>query len=429
MTKNLALGVGAWSLAALLLAGTARAVPEQDIVAGAGGAGFANPAAPAFVGMDPFSGLRAVNLRAGIPVGGAVLLTVSHTTTAPIVEVADLETPNTTLGGTIRQLELSQYWIWVPSAPFVAGKTYQIRLSALDLGAVTDTFQVVSEITLSQPRVTSEPSVSSFAETTSVACCREFFGEGVLEQSVCFPSQQRRSMMLNPGLSSPDPAMLLGQFLFRIRPGGDATRPNDPAQWPTVAPVMFYEQAPEYCFDLEAIELVSGTVHSYPNVARCAMHGQLPEIGTVDIVPGPGELDRTICEAPPLAYEQPWCELNAEPCASDPAAPGCGLYGYVCRDEALPPDPLAGPSGFAGFQGSFGGTGDGVSAGGGGFGALAGAGGRGGRSGGTSASNDVSDDGCTVASGPAPARGRGLLAWCASACLLGLFVRRRALAK
>jgi hypothetical protein len=441
--KNLALGLGAWSLAAGLLATlattTARAVPEQDIAAGAGGFGFAGTGVGGAAGiggpgMVPFTELRAVNLGAGIPVGGAILLTGAGSTTAPIVEVADQETPNTTLGGTTRQFESSQYWIWVPSQPFVEGKTYQVRLSAPDVGffGVTDSFEVVPAITLSQPVLVAEPSASSVAETNNVACCRSFFGSGVLEQSSCFPNEQRRTIMVNPGLSTPNPAVLLGQFLFRIHPGDEVTALTQPTQWPTSVPVMFNEQADEYCFNVEAIELVSGTMHGYPDLERCAEHGALPEIGVVEIEAGASELDREICHAPPLAYEQQWCDLNEDPCADDGTESGCGLYGYVCRDEALPQDPFSGGGGFAGFEAGFGGMGIGgatgtVSGSGGDDGFFAGASGASGRGGGGGGSG--SDDGCSIAGVPAKGRDAGLLAWSAFAVASLLTARRRTRAR
>ena len=423
MTKGLAWGLGACSLAGAMLASAAHAVPAQDVAGFGGVAG-----SPGFGPTHPSSELRAVNTGRGIPVGGAILITGGGTTTAPIVEVADEETLNTTIGGTVRQFEDSQYWIWVPSQPFVEGRTYQVRLSAADFGffGVTETFEAMPAITLSPPLLVSEPSLSSVDETIDTECCRQFFGAGVLEQGRCFASEQRRSVLLNPGLSTPDPAMLLGQFLFRITPGAgaDVSQPPQPTQWPTWVPVLFYEQAAQYCFEVEAIELVSGTVHAYTDISLCVPHGQLPPLGIEVIEPGIAELDRTLCQAPPLAYEERWCELNADPCASDANATGCLLYGFVCRDEALPPDPMATAGGFAGFQ-SVEGSGGASSRGNAGVaGPSAGAAGFGGRSGSTSSSEDGgSNDGCSIAGRPGLGRGTGALVWWASA--VALFAARR----
>lgn len=408
----------------------ADAAPLAGTGAGAGGAGGFGGAG---VMEPPVSDVRVLNAGAGIPVNGALLIYVASGGSAtPIVEVAASATPSTTIGGTMTMFMGTQYWVWMPSAPLVEGSTYQVRVSAPDLGIVgnTDTFEVVPAITIARPMISTAPSASFRSETSNSACCRSLFG-GVLSDTSCFPSEQRSSIMLEPGFSSMDPAVLLNQFMFRIGSAGFAAAQGSLGMWPNLYANLFYDQAAEYCFELEAIDIISGTVFTYEDLERCAPHGELPELGISSIEPGAAELDRLVCHAPPEQYKDQWCDINEDPCAEDQMATACGLYGFVCLGEPLPPDPFGGMAGFNGM-GGFGMGGVGGVGGAGGAGAIGGAGGvgNGGMGGAAGMSGEGEDDeapshgdgGCSAS----PASGGGsTLGYALGAIGLVLASRRR----
>lgn len=392
MTMGLSVGAAMW----LAMLGTAAAqdgdAPPDAIVAGMGGTGFGGSGG---VAQPMVADVRLVNAGAGIPVGGALLIYSGGSIggTAPIVEIENAETPGTTLGGTLSMFLGSIYWIWVPNAPFIEGATYQVRLSATDLGIVgnTDTFEVVPAITIARPAISTAPSASWRGEAVQSACCRTLVGTSLVENGGCFPSIQRASIMLDPGFTTSEPALVINQFVFRMGFGGTPANLGQPSLWPNFFAAPIYEQAEEYCFAIEAIDIVSGMVFTYEDLATCAPHGALGDLGEVPLEPGIAELDRLVCHAPPAQFEEEWCELNEEPCADDAMATACGLYGHVCRDEPLPPDPFSMTGGFAGMvaMGGFGG-----------FGGMAGAGGSGGAgsvgaTGGASGMNDGGDSGAS----------------------------------
>lgn len=438
--KKLATGLGAVGLVFASWLPLAQAqgapadagVPQDVIVAGTGGfAGFGGTAGVG--GMVPnFDEVRVVNGGAGIPIGGG-LLVQSNTGSAPIVEVADSATPNTTLGGTLVQLDFSPFWVWTPTVPLTEGTTYSVRLSSPDLGitGITDSFTAVAPIAITQPSVSSEPSVSAVSETFNAACCRAY-QFGVLQDTSCFPNQQRRSVILDPGFSTADPAVLLNQFLFRMGPA-PGTAVNAPlTPWSSLTPMWFTEQAQEYCYELEAIEIISRTVYTYDDLESCVPHGDLAELGVVEVEPGAAELDHLVCQAPPDQYKDQWCDLNEDPCADDAMATACGLYGFVCRGEDLPPDPFSMTGGFSGFDGAGIGGFAGMVAGAGGTsgvgGSTAGSGGMGGASGMSEDPDAPSEPshggGCSVGDAGEPRSG-GALGWGLLAAALFMAKRRK----
>lgn len=383
------------ALLMLAICGIASAAPSAeavpviigDMAAGAGG-----------VAEPPISDVRLVNHGAGIPVNGVLLILAGGGTgTPPIVEISDVATPGTTLGGSLAVFMSSSYWVWKPSTPFIEGTTYQARLSAPDIGIVgnTDTFEAVAAITIARPEIMTAPSASWRSETVNTVCCSSLFG-GVLGQTSCFPSEQRSSVLLEPGLSTGENAVFMNQFLFRAGTDGVAAANSQLAPWPNIPLNPFYTQADEYCFTLEAVDLISGMVFPYDDANTCAPHGELGTLRTTNIEAGAAELDRLVCHAPPDQFKEEWCDLNEDPCADDAMATACGLYGYVCKGEPLPPDPFSGMAGFGGAGGTFAGVGG---IGGAGAGAVGGEGGAGqGGAGGASGMSEEGGEGGDAAS-------------------------------
>jgi hypothetical protein len=330
-----------------------------------------------FGGMEPpFGDVRVLNAGAGIPVGGALLIYSGNSSTAPTVQVAAEATLNTTIGGTLKMLlgGTGLLWVWTPSTPFTVGTTYQVTVSAPDLGVISlpDTFEAVPAITIARPAISTAPSASWRGDTNNWGCCRSLIG-GVLQDASCFPNEQRASIVLEPGFTTATPAVEMNQFVFRIAAAAATLSVSQPSVWPNLPMQPILEQAEEYCFQIEAIDIVSETVFSYAStdITLCAPHGDLADLGIMPLEPGAAELDRLVCHAPPEAYKEEWCELNEDPCADDAMATACGLYGFVCRDEPLPPDPFSMTGGFGGVSGMFGTSG--IT----GFGAMGGIGGGG----------------------------------------------------
>lgn len=358
--KRLMKTLGAQLGSVLLLAAAASAqgsgaapVPPQDmIIAGTGAAGVGGFGG----GMAPAAAeIRIVNAGAGIPVGGGLLIySGSGSSAAPIVEVTDTADPTATLDGSLKQVANPYYWVWVPSIPLTVDSLYQVQATDphLSFEGATATFKAVAEITIARPAISADPSASWRGETYTVACCSSLIG-GILQQASCFPDQQRASITLEPGFITSDPAVLLNQFLFRLGNDEVPSASAFPGIWPNVTMSPIYTQAEEYCFELQAIEILTGMVFTYEDIEHCAPHGELADLGVIEIEPGSAELDRLVCHAPPDKYQDQWCDLNEDPCADDDMATACGLYGFVCEGEPLPPDPF---SGFGGF-GDTGGTG------------------------------------------------------------------------
>jgi hypothetical protein len=444
--KRLIKGSGAQLGTALLIATAAAAQDNPGVpmdaapLAGFGGVAGAAGIGGGFAGMGgtgPISDIRIVNAGAGIPVGGALLIySGGGTATPPIVEVSDTATPNTTLGGTLTQFPGTVYWVWMPTAPLTADTTYQARLSAPDLGivGVTTTFDAVAAISIAKPAIEASPSASWRGETNNWACCRTLIGS-TLEDASCFPSEQRASIMLEPGFTTGDSAVLLNQFMFRL---GNTELPVASAPlgiWPNVGTGPIYTQAEEYCFDLEAVEIVTGTVHTYADLQRCAPHGALADLGFIAIEPGATELDRVVCHAPPDQYKDEWCEMNEDPCADDAMETGCGLYGFVCEGDPLPPDPFA-TGGFAGMVGGSGAIGGGGMIGMAGVGGVTtgGVGGASGMAGDSDASVDEDDEdppssggdsGCNASGAHDASGGGGALGYALGAAAVAWASRRR----
>lgn len=436
--KRLIKDLGAQLGAALLIATTGAAqsnsgapadAPQAGtgfgVMAGAGGFGG---------GMVPFGDIRVVNAGAGIPVNGGLLISAGGMATTPLVVVSDVTTPTTTIGGTLTPLDGGIYWVWVPTTPLTVDRTYQVNLSSPEFGVTTSTFDVVAAITIARPTIESEPSASWRGETSNWAQCRTLIGS-TLETSSNFPIEQRASIMLEPGFSTADPAVLLNQFVFLIGTEEVPAAMFGASVWPSLLVSPLYNQAEEYCFNLEAIEIVSGTVHSYEDIERCAPHGDLKDLGTFPIEPGSVELDRVVCHAPPDQYKDQWCDLNEDPCAEDDNETGCGLYGFVCEGDPLPPDPFSTMAGFGGMGGfgAIGGAGSGAMGGS----TSGGMGGMGGSSGMADESDagDIDDDdddkssggsgGCSVSSTRAASDSGSAFGFAFSAAALAWLSRRR----
>jgi hypothetical protein len=143
-------------------------------------------------------------------------------------------------------------------------------------------------------------------------------------------------------LASEDPPEHVGQFLFQARPivTGIAAPTNASAPLDSPLRVSYAEQAEEYCFHVEAIDIVTATVAPYPDLApACVAHGDLGDIGLVQQdLAVLGLLDAARCELPPFGFEDAWCGVNEETCAEEDAPRACRSFGYVCEGGTPPAD-------------------------------------------------------------------------------------------
>lgn len=305
------------ALVSLALADSASAVPVSSDPIGPNGGQF-------FV----------VNAAGGVPANGAVLILGPYDIELAVSGIG----PSGPQDGTLTQIEDSPYWVWRPALPFVAGTRFQVDLMTAGGVAVETSvsFDVVPAIELAQPPIMLAPSASLLRVISKRACCRARVSiSAVLEAtSPCIGIEYESSIQLDPGISTSAPRLLANQYLFRFTTG-EGQRPSfaDGSLASVVLPI-FREQAEQYCFEVTAIELPTLAELPYEASSSCAEHGALDDIGKSPAEPGPGELIRSACQAPPVGLEDAWCEVN-EACADDDDDPFCGLFPHVCEGEPL----------------------------------------------------------------------------------------------
>jgi hypothetical protein len=287
--------------------------------------------------VEPNSGqFFVVNAGGGIPANGALLIQGPYDTALAVSGLGSSGPQD----GTLTHIEDSPYWVWRPSAPFVAGTRFEVELSTAGFPSGVVAFDIVAAIELAQPPVTLAPSASLLSVISERACCRARLDNSSILESTphCFGTEYESSIRLDSGIATLAPRLLANQYLFRFTTGDDQ-RPSfaDGSLRSVVLPV-FREQAQQYCFELTAIELPTLTELSYDASMSCAEHGALGDLGTSTEEPGQAELTRSVCQAPPAGLEDAWCEVNAA-CEDGQDDSLCGLYPHVCEGEPLRPVP------------------------------------------------------------------------------------------
>jgi len=292
--------------------------------------------------MGTTTGFFVVNSAGGIPENGAVLIKGPYDSEPAVFAlIAGSGAINSSAGveveGALTRIEGSPYWVWLPTAPLVAGTSIELQLwgsGELDATSLSS-FTVMPALELAQPAIALAPSASLISVISEKVCCRARFGtSATLEaSSPCFGIEYEASIQLDPGISTTAPRLQSNQYVFRFDTGPDA-RPafTDGSLSGVVLPV-FREQADEYCFNITAIELSTRTEYPYESAA-CARHGTLADLGVSAVEPGAAELVRNLCQAPPLGFEEPWCEVNAD-CEGNETSAFCGLYPHVCDGEPI----------------------------------------------------------------------------------------------
>jgi hypothetical protein len=314
-------------------------------------------AAPAVVRAVPIQAIAApprpianlVNAIAAIPANGALLIEWvgnNQGLTADAVTMIVTDAAGQTVPGTLRMLE--RYWFWTPTQPFTPGATYSVQVMAGTVGTSNVTpISILSARASLRPPLVNMLTAQRTDTTLEQQCCTALAGFPY-HSSGCFPTKTQGSILMTANLSSPASASELGQFVFRTGPAGMRS-----GAWQYgISPrsIVFSEQAAQYCFQVEALELATGIIFKYDDLnPHClALNGiddLAPKAAPID---AKTVLDRTICQVPPMGLEAMWCKTNESICASDAALPGCEDYGHLCRAEPAPVPPAAGSGGAAG---------------------------------------------------------------------------------
>jgi hypothetical protein len=214
-----------------------------------------------------------------------------------------------------------RYSAWRPSAPIAPG-TYAIR--STEGPPLSATFEVGEEADLSAPELMSAPSASAAMFPGGGGCCDVWTDNGV-DVGGCSWTSFRHLMVL-PNLTSSESPAVLDQFLLSVVPAGEEH--SYYARWGDPLEANFDTQADEYCYALEVISIVDSSVHRYEELAHCAPHGAIGELGNSATTPE--SLDRASCTSPPTGLEDIWCDLNAD-CADSPSDETCVLFDHLCN--------------------------------------------------------------------------------------------------
>jgi hypothetical protein len=292
---------------------------------GLGGSGGAGPSEPAQV----------VSPRAPIPANGAILIS-SGDGSRPTVFVTDpLGAPVAGASTPLSTTEEAAFFAWNAMAELGLGM-HRVELKHGHDPSLNATFEVeiVAAADRTIPTITSEPSVSSFMRATARACCTTPI-QDVTDH--CALSEQHMFARVDPGLSSMATVSELNQFLFTVRAENLALAditfsPFQP--FGSSHAVDFESAADTYCIVVQALDIATFEMHTYPELARCVAAGSV-HAGPAPTPLAPGFLADEACLQPPVGHKEEWCAANAANCA-DGVTERCKLYRYACEEGPLP---------------------------------------------------------------------------------------------
>jgi hypothetical protein len=288
--------------------------------------GFAAPAGAQDVGV--------VSPELAIPANGSVL--VHSGGGRPTIQVTP-EGSSTTVTGTLRQISPENLadWAWTPAVSFEPGR-YSVMVLIESSDQRTDTITVSEAIELDRMPSPLQPRVERVVDMlagTGIARCVRWDGEHLQPDYMSAFNVVESAVVVLVGGVAPDAAPeLVHQYFYST---SDHAFGADMNAWTTSPP--FAEQSERYCLTYRALRIGTGEEQS---VELCAEHGDLPPLVGHEVEVPDSKLDRTVCQGPPVGFEQRWCTLN-QSCDAlrDPAeieASHCELYGAVCRNECLP---------------------------------------------------------------------------------------------
>jgi hypothetical protein len=285
----------------------------------------------------------ALNVQTPIPGNGAVLIQ-TMVGASTIVQLTHSSTSSALIEGELSSI--GPLWIWKPLSPLAPGR-YGLTLvnpSTGDIqpaGSSSYVVTVIDSWTAQVPPLTSMPSARAVDEPVEHACCRFLSGDALVDGTVCATTHATSRALVKPGLASAAPLEQLNQFLYRVRPAGSTPDPEPTGFMLATADfgALFDTQAEQYCFAVDAIDIVSHEIHAGVAVEpSCVAHGALPSFTSHAVEVPDAALHRSVCGAPPLGFETRWCELNANDCEATSFS--CPLFGHICRGEALPPSSI-----------------------------------------------------------------------------------------
>jgi hypothetical protein len=225
-------------------------------------------------------------------------------------------------------------WAWHATVPPAPG-LYEVQVFDETGIAETVAIEFLEPAARTWPELTSAASLSQVIANEAPSCCTLDTGNGVIDFN-CTTLSETTYAVLHPGLSSASSPVELNQYLFRY------TAPDHSSQvavlpWTVVAALPIYEMSDEYCYEVDAIDLVTGIIHPYRDLpARCAPHGALAPIESTVKQLADDALASPICPMPPDGFSERWCALNAEACEVDVRPRHCHFYPFTCDNQPYP---------------------------------------------------------------------------------------------
>jgi hypothetical protein len=281
----------------------------------------------------------ALNIGSPLPAHGGIVIRTPYNAST-VVELRAAGATSTAIEGQLTAL--GPYWIWRALEPLAPG-TYSLTLGGPPSGDIfassssSYTLNVIESWQPEVPSFTSMPTPRSIETAIETACCRVLSSDALVDGPLCPATTASFQAIVTTNLMSAAPPEQRDQFLYRARAAGVPADPEDMLFHPTggAAAALFTEQADEYCFEVDAIDIVSLEIHT--NIAvepRCVAHGELPDFEAHAVEVADAALHRSACSAPPVGFEARWCALNELECEAMPL--WCPLFGHVCRGAALP---------------------------------------------------------------------------------------------
>jgi len=316
----------------------AVAAAQAGSVGGAGGAGGAAGAAVSGVivtgggGGEPVVSPHVLSPRVPVPANGAIPIE-GPDLSEPMVHV--WRVAGEVVEGTLVRLGTardSAFFAWRPSQPFQLG-THYVRTASMASTGSSFEIEVVEASARTPPAIEAAPSISGVLMPYARACCTTPIRD---EVEPCAVSYEKASVLLDPGLSTTEPAASVHQFLFRARLVTTTPELSSAAVYEPLGlndPLIIDELADSYCFEVEAIDIASDAVHVYPGQHCIARAGVRVE--TIRAALSAELLDGDACLQPPPGFEAEWCSANEDDC--DGGLDGdCKLYRYACLNGPLP---------------------------------------------------------------------------------------------
>lgn len=275
-----------------------------------------------------------LNGTAPIPANGGFLLSGKDEARLGVLSLEDAA--GVAISGSLRRTQ--SYFVWTPQRPPSPGSyTFVVEDPNRNYPATRYPIQIEVAGVRAKPKLSSRVQLQRLEARFGGLCCT--LGDPALRiVPSCFDTFLRRTAALSATITSDAAPSQLGQMLFSIKPVGNSF--SGPSAYRALAGQLTHtmewlEQASEYCFDVEAIDIRADVPLTYQElVPRCAPHGAIGEIAPEMLVPTEKEIDREHCPVPPPKYEARWCEVNAEACAADRGQPTCAAYTQLCSNGA-----------------------------------------------------------------------------------------------